>query len=29
MCYKDEIVTFIKDYMEIMDSNNEKGIREQ
>ena len=29
MCYKDEIVTFIKDYMEIMESNNEKGIREQ
>ena len=29
MCYIDEIVTFIKDYMEIMESNNEKGIREQ
>ena len=29
MCYKDETVTFIKDYMEIMESNNEKGIREQ
>lgn len=29
MCYKDEIVTVNKDYMEIMDNNNEKGIREQ
>ena len=29
MCYIDEIVTFVKDYMEIMESNNEKGIREQ